>query len=90
MIIFDSLSPVLGSSPVSDSPLEVSLRVGLNEGVDWANPSLGMVGGGGVCGGRGSVASVPPYSGGHLKVSVIQEKHTPRGSAHESEEKNLR
>ena len=48
MIIFDSLSPVLGSSPVSDSPLEVSLRVGLNEGVDWANPSLGVVGGGSV------------------------------------------
>ena len=89
MIISDSLSPVLCSGPVPDPPLEVSLRVGLNEGVDWANPSI-VVGGWGVGRGRGSVASVSPHSGGHLIVSVIKEKHSPRGYANESEEKNLR
>jgi predicted S18 family serine protease len=36
------LAAVLNSSAVTDSPLEVSLRVGLNEGVDGSNVSLSI------------------------------------------------
>ena len=50
------LSSILSPGPVSDSPLEVGLRVGLDEGVDGTHSARGAVGGsGGVGRGGGTV-----------------------------------
>ena len=59
------LSSILSPSPVSDSPLEVGLRVGLDEGVDGTHSARGSVwGSGGVGGGGGTVWwwGVSPHS----------------------------
>ena len=56
------LSSVLSSSPVPDAPLEVGLRVGLDEGVNWTHSA--SVVRSRVCRGRGTVArgSISPHS----------------------------
>ena len=85
------LSSILSSSPVSNTPLEVSLWIGLDEGVDGTNTSWrSMIGWGWVIGWSWrSIGwrSISPHSvnWSSVKFSIIKDENSARGGAHEGE-----